>query len=125
MDKFAVINGFQLENEDKLRRVVYGTVNRAGVQDGGLGEDADPALVLATYDKLAGYITKDGTKIKTGSFYDFKLRAPRATPEVMYIFNVGGDRVEVADPKHLSEAVQTIEKAKASKKRKVSKFKED
>lgn len=115
MEKFAVINGFQLENEEKLNRVVNGVVGRAGVPQGGLGVDAKPELVLAHYDKLAGYITKDGVKIKTGSFWDFKAQKPRTEPDIKFIFNVGGDKVEVDDPKNLAEAISTLQEVKTKK----------
>lgn len=113
------INGFVLENPDKLERVVHGNMGRAGVMEGGLGEGASPELILAHYDKLAGYITKDGVKIKTGSFWDFKGKCPRKTPELMYIFNIGGDKIEVDDPSNLASAVSTVKKAITEKEEKV------
>lgn len=119
MEKFAIINGFQLENDEKLSRVVFGVMGRAGILQGGLGEEATPELVIAHYDKLAGYITKDGVKIKTGSFWDFKAKAPRDEPVITFIFNVGGDKVEVDDPKNLATAINTVSKARAEKEEKI------
>lgn len=119
MQDFEIINGFKLENPDKLERVIHGDMGRGGVLEGGIGEDAEPGLVLAHYDKLAGYITKDGVKIKTGSFWDFKGKAPRKEPEIMYIFNIGGDNVEVDDPSNLASAISTVEKVRAEKEEKV------
>lgn len=113
------VNGFVMENADKVERVIYGNMGRAGVLEGGLGEDAEPELILANYDKLAGYITKDGIKIKTGSFWDFKAKAARKTPDVMYIFNIGSDKVEVRDPKDLASAISTVEKVREQKEEKV------
>jgi hypothetical protein len=127
------VNGFVMENADKLSRVIFGEVRRAGVMEGGLGVDEaekNPSLVLAHYDKLAGRITKDGVKIKMGSFWDFKLKQPRKEPQVMFVFNIGGEFVEVDDPKNLAEAISTVEKVKAKKEVKFkeakakSKFKE-
>ena len=115
VEKFSEINGFHLENPDKLTRVIYGDMNRGGMLSGGLGEDATPELVLANYDKLAGYITKDGVKIKLGSFWDFKKKAPRENPGVMFVFNVSGDKVEVDDPKNLAAAISTVSVARAKK----------
>ena len=114
--KFDVIDGFVLENADKLERVIHGDVKRAGVPEGGLGEDADPKLVLAHYDRLAGYITKSTggaqrVKIKTGSFWDFKNKRPHAEPKIMYIFRVAGENIEVNDPANLAAAVTTIQSA--------------
>ncbi len=113
-DKFDVIDGFVLETADKLERVVMGDMQRNGLV-GGVGEDADPALVLARYDRIAGLITKDGTRIKTGSFWDFKAGVPRETPEIMFSYNIGGDIVDVADPAELGKAIQTLETARSKK----------
>lgn len=130
MEAYELIDGFKLENPDKLERVIHGDLGRAGVMEGGLGENAEPSLVLATYDKLAGFITKDGVKIKTGSFWDFKAKAPRKTPEIKYIFRISGEFVEVDDPSQLAEAISTVEKVRTEKEEKVkakkakSKFKE-
>lgn len=128
MDEYTIIDGFKLENPDKVERAVHGDMGRNGALEGGLGDEVaskNPSLVLARYDKLAGYITKDGIKIKTGSFWDFKAKAPRKEPEVMYIFNVGGDRVEVDDPKNLSDAIRKVEtiRTEAEEKVKVKKSK--
>lgn len=122
------VNGFEMENADKLSRVVFGDMGRGGVLTGGLTLDVaekDPELVLAHYDKLAGLIKKDGIKIKTGSFWNFKLKQPRKdakgkyAPDVMYIFNIGGDNVEVDDPKNLASAIGMIEKVRTEKEEKV------
>lgn len=123
MEKFQIINGFQIENAEKLERVVYGNMGRGSELVGGLGVDADPELVLANYDKLAGFITKDGVKVKTGSFWDFKAKAPRKTPEVMFIFNIGGDNVEVDDPTNLHKAIEVVGKARKEKEEKIKKAK--
>lgn len=123
IERFDVIDGFVLENADKLERVVFGEVKRAGYPEGGLGENADPALVLAHYDKLAGYITKDvggnrRVKIKTGSFWNFKKHEPHKEPQVLYLFPVNGTVVEVDDPSKLAQAVTTVNMAIAEKEAK-------
>lgn len=131
MEKFTIINGFKLENADKLERVILGNMGRAGVLEGGLGLDAEPETVLAHYDKVAGHITKDGTKIKRGSFWDFTLKKPRAIPEIMFLFKIGGEFVEVDDPTNLSKAIKVVEEVRQEKEAKVkkarakSKFKEE
>lgn len=124
LEQFTKIDGYTLENPDKVERVVFGNMGRGGVLEGGLGLEAaekNPSLVLAHYDRLAGYITKDGIKIKTGSFWDFTrgVNKPRAKPEIMYIFNVGGEKIEVDDPKNLAQAVNTVQKAVKAKEEKV------
>jgi hypothetical protein len=119
MEKFKEINGFVLENPDKLERVVFGNMGRAGVLEGGLGENAEPELVIAHYDKIAGHITKDGTKVKRGSFWDFEKKAPRATPEIMFVFKIGGENVEVDNPANLAKAIKVVEEVKMEKENKV------
>ena len=121
MDKM-IVNGFQLENPDKIARVIHGDMGRSGGLEGGMGEEEaekNPELVLARYDKIAGYITKDGVKIKTGSFWDFKKKCPREKPEVLYIFNIGGTKVEVDDPSKLAQAISTVKKVQAAAEEKV------
>lgn len=127
--KFDVIDGFVLENADKLERVIHGEVKRAGTPEGGLGEDAEPSLVLAHYDRLAGYITKsvggaERVKVKTGSFWDFKKKIPREKPEITYLFRVGGDLVEVDDPANLAQAMTTLQSAVSEKEKKNQERKE-
>lgn len=124
LEQFTNIDGYVLQNPDKIERVVFGNVGRGGTLEGGLGlegAEKNPSLVLAHYDKIAGYITKDGIKIKTGSFWDFTrgVNKPRKTPEIMYIFNVGGENVEVDDPKNLAQAISTVQKTIKEKEEKV------
>lgn len=135
LEQFTNIDGYVLQNAEKLERVIFGNMGRGGVLEGGLGleqAEKNPSLVLAHYDKLAGYITKDGIKIKTGSFWDFTrgVNKPRKEPEIMYVFNIGGEKVEVDNPQNLSQAINTVQKAVKEKEEKVkakikkSKFKE-
>ena len=119
---YSEIDGFVLENSEKIERVINGELGREGSLVGGMGEKEakeNPSLVLARYDKIAGYITKDGVKIKTGSFWDFKKKCPREEPEVMYIFRVGGESVEVDDPRNLAAAISTVQKVVAEKEERV------
>ncbi len=82
--KDTEVEGFTLVNEAKLRRVLEGTVTREGALSGGIGKDADPALIRAHYDKLAGLILKGNRKVRTGSFWDFEKNIPRETPDVVF-----------------------------------------
>lgn len=121
-EDFDVIDGFVLENQDKLTRVLDGMEgqNQSGVFSGGLIAEYDgdiskvpPALVLAHYDRVGGFITKSvggdqRVKIKNGSFWDVKRKRPRENPEVIYVFPVGSEFVEVDDPSKLAAAVTTI-----------------
>lgn len=125
---FDVIDGFVLENHDKLQRVLEGDVMTQGLPQGGLIEKygdiskVPPSEVLARYDKIGGLITKDigsdvRVKIKTGSFWDVRKKAPREEPMVKYLFIVGGEKVEVDDPSELAKALTTIEKTRSAKDR--------
>lgn len=136
--QFDIIDGFVLENQDKLQRAIEGEVRRAGVPEGGLLqkygelENIPKEEVIAHYDKLAGYITKsvggaNRVKVARGSFWDFKKKRPRGEevtdkdgnkkfvfkPEVRYLFKVGGETIEVDDPSKLAQAVTTLETVKA------------
>lgn len=80
------INGFVLCNADKLYRVIHGSMGAGGMLTGGLGEDATPEAILAEYDRNGGLIrTAEGEKVITGSFYDFKAKAPRKVPQVQIL----------------------------------------
>lgn len=122
--KFDVIDGFVLENEDKLRRAIEGEPARSGQSTGGLLEKykelelIPPVEVLAHYDKLGGYITKgigggERVKVKNGAFWDIRKKVPREKPEIMYVFKVGGNFIEVDDPAKLAQAIQKVENAVA------------
>lgn len=117
----AEINGFECSNIDKLDRVLNGTVGRAGAAVGGLGESAleeTPEQVLAQYDKLGGLITRNGDKVKTGCFWDFKNNKAIAKPKVVLVYRVNGAEVEVADgeeaPLSVRAAKQQAEEAAAA-----------
>ena len=121
---FDVIDGYVLENEEKLRRVIEGEPARSGQSTGGLLEKyvelelIPPAEVLAHYDKLGGYITKgiggeQRVKVKNGAFWDSRKKIPREKPEIMYIFRVGGNFIEVDDPAKLAQAISKVENAVA------------
>src|SRR3990167_4102542 len=80
------INGFVICNADKLHRVINGTMSDGGSLSGGLGEGAAPEAILAEYDRMGGLIrTAEGAKVVTGSFYDFKAKAARKTPQVQVL----------------------------------------
>lgn len=94
-----------LVNREKLDRVINGI---AGTDYSGLGQDAPEEAILAEYDRMGGLVLlKDGdtevdedgeevkvnVKLATGSFYDFKLRAPRKEPLVKRVKKSSGGRV--------------------------------
>ncbi|MCK9393591.1 hypothetical protein M0Q03_02190 [bacterium] len=96
-----VINGFVLENEDKIERAIYGSTADKGQLKGGLVEkypivdEIPEEELLVAYDKIGGLITKDGLKVKTGSFYDLKTKSARKEPEVLFIDRIDGQEVEL------------------------------
>lgn len=103
-----IINGFKLENAAKLERAE--TV---------VGSDA--TTLLAEYDRLGGLITKNGDKVKTGSFYDFEAKKPRAKPKVVFVYTVDGEFVDVPEGEELPgevRAARTLANARARKAKK-------
>lgn len=122
--RFDVIDGFVLENEDKLRRAIEGEPARSGQPTGGLLEkyvelEAIPEMeVLAHYDKLGGYITKgigggQRVKVKNGAFWDVRKKVPKEKPEIMFVFKIGSNFIEVDDPAKLAQAITRVENAVA------------
>jgi len=82
-----IVGGYTLENASKVTRALQVVSDAKGGYD-------DSAL-LAEYDKTGGYITKNGDKVKMGSFYDFANKKARVEPKVIFIFNVNGQFVDV------------------------------
>ena len=102
---FKVINGFVLENDEKLRRAIYGEIGREGTPVGGVGEDADPYDVLVAYDQKGGYITHDGAKVENGAFYDYQTKLARPEPDITYVYNIGGNFIRVKSKAELEKEV--------------------
>lgn len=97
-------------NEDKVRRVIEGDVNRQGALAGGIG-DKDKALILAHYDRKGGFIKNAaGDKVKMGCFWDFKNNKPFEKPEVILVYRINGQEVEVPEgaPAPLAVRAQRI-----------------
>ena len=113
---------YVLENSSKLNRAIFGTVGADGKLEGGVGEDASEAEIIANYDKLGGFISKDGDKVRIGSFYDFERKSPRPKPEVVLTFrDLEGKVVEIEEGKEVPKAVEAAKlsakiKAKEAKK---------
>ena len=100
------IDNFELVNEVKVKRAIEGTLGQRGELVGGLGPKASPKAVLAEYDRLGGYIRKDGLKIKMGTFYDFKKKVAFENPKLVFEASVDGDLIDVneAEAKALASA---------------------
>ncbi len=124
-----VFKGFTLMNPEKLDRAVNGAIASSGVRKGGVGTkenfEKDPAnkgkdweaQVLAKYDSLGGYITKDGNKVKMGSFFDFEKKRNKEKSEVVFVFrDLEGRVVELDEGKDVPLDVQAATKARKVKK---------
>lgn len=84
-------------NADKFKRAVEGT-ETGGKLVGGVGKEASDLEKLAAYDKLGGLVTKDGYKVKSGSFYDFVEKKPHQEPQVIFLFkDLSGVMVEILE----------------------------
>lgn len=111
-----VLNGFVLQNVDKLVRAIEGTVGAAGQLVGGVGENASNEAKIAEYDRLGGLILKGKNKVKMGSFYDFAAGQPRPEPIIEYVFrDLQGNEVIVPEGKEIPIEVKAVEVAKAAK----------
>lgn len=89
------IDGYELVNTVKLDRARELA-----------GPEATDSTILAFYDKLGGLITKGGQQIKTGCFWDAKLKKPFVEPKVIYIYSVNGSIVEVPEGTELPGLVR-------------------
>lgn len=115
-NEYREINGFSLVNEEKLGRAIEGSPGKEGKATGGVGREASPEAVLAEYDRLGGLVLKGGRKIKTGSFYNFEERAPRAVPEVVYeLRDLDGNKVELKEGEEVPVEVKAAEKRAKTK----------
>lgn len=107
------VEEFELVNAEKVDRVINGTLDRDGALKGGLGEDADPADILAGYDRLGGLIRRDGDTVKTGTFWDFKLKKAVAKPVVVCQYRINGKVVDVADGEKVPGIVKAFKQGDA------------
>lgn len=103
LDKFArALNGSPINEND-----VAGGVGAGAYFEDGWKRDGDyitapeaeklEHALLAEYDRIGGLVKKGSDKVKTGSFYDFKAKCPRAVAKVVFVFWVNGKSVEVPD----------------------------
>lgn len=123
------VKGYELVNAEKVNRALNGFQKNDGTIIGGIGkgayrvdgvwkrEDTDlnekeveelESALLAEYDRLGGFIRKNGDKIKTGSFYNIKAKKPLAVPNIFYIYKVGSRFVEVPEGKELPGEVKAV-----------------
>ena len=126
-----IINGYELANEEKLNRVIYGSMGREGQLRGGIGdlgptphrvnqeehEAAYEKKLLAYYDRLGGLVRKNGHNIKIGAFWDFVKRKPHDKPHVQFVFrDIEGKEVLIEEGEAIPLEVKAAEVAKTQKK---------
>ena len=120
----STLLGFELVNEDKYDRAIHGEIKKtSGELEGGVGDVSDKEK-LAAYDKLAGLIKKNGYKVKTGTFYDFKAKKIIENPKIVYVLPSTEGSVEVPEGEEFPlevKAQQIIEKKKLGRPRKEKK----
>lgn len=110
------IKGLDLANDDKLNIVYDGDGNNYA----GVGRDAEEALVISEYDKRGGLIKKDGRKVKTGCFYDFRSKKPFAKPVIEFADGPTarpGTMVEKIDGPGKAKGGRTAAKKPASRRK--------
>lgn len=133
-----IVKGYELVTSEKVERALNGTQTGNGTILGGIGggaylegdewkkngtvlseekRDELETALLAEYDKLGGLITKNGDKVKTGSFYDVSAKRPRDTPAVVLTYTINGEVVEVPEEEETPGIVKAakIQKEKKSK----------
>ena len=131
------IGNYRLVNRDKVDRVINGVVGKFGQLEGGLGDDAKSADILAHYDKVGGLIVKktgskkkDGSektyKVKIGCFWDIINKKPFEKAKVMLSFrDINGDEVFIPEKQEGEEELPfDVQAAEASKEKKEAKQKE-
>lgn len=135
------VGEYTLVNAEKVERALNGSLQANNERTGGIGHGAykdngvwkkgDVALkepevkklesaLLSEYDKLGGLIRIGKDKVKTGSFFDFKAKTPKAKPDVILTFQINGKTVELkADepvPAKVRAAQQLAEEEDAERK---------
>jgi hypothetical protein len=114
------VAGYVLENPDKINRALNGSPNAQGVFVGGVlkGDGTyDDAALLAEYDRIGGYMTKGGDKVRTGSFFDFQNKKARVDAKVELEFRVNGEVVYVPAEKEKPAVVKAAAAVKKAAKK--------
>ncbi len=138
------IQGIELCNTDKLERALNGVMGNAGALIGGVGggayyEDgvwkrAGVELsekeakqleddLIVEYDRIGGLMKKDGEKLSTGGFYDFKAKAARKEPVLAFEYRVNGQLVVVPEGHEAPRAVKAQKLLAEQKEEEVKKGK--
>ena len=123
-----IIGNYELQNEEKLGRVLEGTLTGKGQLVGGLtklpdwnekSEEEKGQMILVEYDRLGGLVLKEGLKVKTGTFYNIKLK--KANEEIVDVYeeSIDGELIEVDEEE--AKALKTAKKKTAEIKKKKAK----
>jgi len=133
-DKVLADTGFFMVNPVKVTRAVFGLDTSSG-KVGGVGENADSKTILAEYDKLGGYITKNAYKVKPRTFFDIKAARRNQLvviekPVITLLIKVNGVVVEQVEgePETLEVQIakkQITEEVKEKKVKKGKKVKDE
>lgn len=115
------VGKYILANPDKVERALHGSPNDKGEFVGGVLKSDDSyenEALLAEYDRIGGLILLNGDKVRTGSFYDFSARRPRAEAAIELEFRINGELtfVKADDKSPKTEAVKQVAKKTAAKK---------
>ena len=108
--------GFLMENHIKVSRAVYGMATSKGLVDG-VGENASPEIILAKYDEIGGFITKNGYKVKNRTFFDPKTKKPVENPKIVLLIKMNGEFVEHEEGADESFEIKVAKKQFEEKKR--------
>lgn len=111
--------GVVMENQEKVDRAINGMATSKGRVDG-VGLEATPEVILAKYDQLGGYITKDGFKVKNGCFVDSKTKQPVKKPLVLLI-RMNGEIIEQVEGESESLEVKVAKQQMKRGERKIVK----
>ena len=112
----VIVSGYEIVNGDKYQRAVFGSVGKEGKLYGGVGEKATDEEKIAAYDKIGGLILKNGRRVKTGSFFDFKKKAIREKPEVILLFkDLEGNTAEIREDEEIPLELKAAERIQEKK----------
>lgn len=122
------IQAYELLNDEKLNRVLKGTIGRLGQLTGGLENSPDwgkkteeekEFLILAEYDRTGGLIQKNGLKVATGSFWNVETKSPHKEPQLKFVTAVEDQIIEVTEEEAqaISASKAKIDSLKKKKKR--------
>jgi len=112
------LKGLELVTEEKVNRAINGTIGREGRLVGGVGKDATPEVLIAEYDRLAGAIRKEGRKVVTGCYWNFKDQVAHKDPKIIFTFRgLDGKEVLVPEGQEVPLEVKAAELVKAPVKK--------